>query len=143
MRFLASITHQHDVGDEVGVEVLDVEAVHGDRLAQLLPLLPRHNPRVAGERMDAVSHGRVPRRHPAPAQHRTGGWSSHRRPPARLESYGEEGARVQKSAKRTCWGSLRACVRRKFVHRVHVGRVASYVKRIRLHEYSRNATSYS
>ena len=44
-----------------------------------------------------------------------------------LEPSGEEGTRVRKSAKRTCWRSLRACVRRKFVHRVRVGRVASYV----------------
>ena len=47
-----------------------------------------------------------------------------------LEPSGEEGTRVRKSAKRTCWRSLRACVRRKFVHRVRVGRVASYGKRI-------------
>ena len=50
--------------NEVGVEVLDIEVVDGDRLGQLLQLQPRHNPRVAGERMDAVSHGRVTRRHP-------------------------------------------------------------------------------
>ena len=47
-----------------------------------------------------------------------------------LEPSGERRGRVRKSAKRTGRGSLRACVRRKFVHRVRVGRVASYVKRI-------------
>ena len=45
--------------------VLDVEVVHGDRLVQLLQLQPRHNPRVAGDGLDAVSHGQVARRNPA------------------------------------------------------------------------------
>ena len=57
--------HQHPIGDEVGVEVLDIEVVHGDRLVQLLQLQTRHNPRVAGDGLDAVSHGQVARRHPA------------------------------------------------------------------------------
>ena len=47
-----------------------------------------------------------------------------------LEPSGEGRTRVRKSAKRTGRGALRACVRRKFVHRVRVGRVASYGKRI-------------
>ena len=51
--------------DEVGVEVLDIEVVHGDRPVQLLQLQPRHNPRVAGDGLDAVSHRQVSRRHPA------------------------------------------------------------------------------
>ena len=59
------VMHQHAVGDEVGVEVLDVEVVHGDRLVQLLQLQPRHNPRVAGDGLDAVSYGQVARRNPA------------------------------------------------------------------------------
>ena len=57
--------HQYPVSDEVGVEVLDVEVVHGDRLVQLLQLQPRHNSRVAGDRLDAVSHGQVARSDPA------------------------------------------------------------------------------
>ena len=57
--------HQHAIGDEVGVEVLDLEVVHGDRFVQLLQLQPRHNPRVAGDGLDAVSHRQVARRHPA------------------------------------------------------------------------------
>ena len=57
--------HQHPIGDEVGVEVLDIEVVHGDRLVQLLQLQPRHNPHVAGDGLDAVSHRQVSRRHPA------------------------------------------------------------------------------
>ena len=55
--------------DEVGVEVLDLEVVDGDRLVQLLQLQPRHNPRVAGDRLDAVSHGQVARRNPALAHY--------------------------------------------------------------------------
>ena len=51
--------------NEVGVEVLDVEVVDGDRLVQLLQLQPRHNPRVAGDGLDAVSHGQVARSDPA------------------------------------------------------------------------------
>ena len=57
--------HQHAAPDEVGVEVLDVEVVDGDRLVQLLQHQPRHNPRVAGDGLDAVSHRQVARRHPA------------------------------------------------------------------------------
>ena len=57
--------HQHPVGDEVGVEVLDIEVVDGDGVVQLLQLQTRHNPRVAGDGLDAVSHGQVARRHPA------------------------------------------------------------------------------
>ena len=63
------IMYQHAVGDEVGVEVLDVEVVDEDRLVQLLQLQPRHNPRVAGDRLDAVSHGQVARRNPALAHY--------------------------------------------------------------------------
>ena len=59
------IMHQHTVGDEVRVEVLDIEVVHGDRPVQLLQLQARHNPRVAGDGLDAVSHRQVSRRHPA------------------------------------------------------------------------------
>ena len=51
------IMYKYPVGDEVGVEVLDVEVVHWDRLVQLLQLQARHNPRVAGDGLDAVSHG--------------------------------------------------------------------------------------
>ena len=41
------------------MEVLDIEVVHGDRLVQLLQLQARYNPRVAGDGLDAVSHGQV------------------------------------------------------------------------------------
>ena len=57
--------HQHAVGDEVGVEALDLEVVDGDRLVQLLKLQARHNSRVAGDGLDAVSHRQVARRYPA------------------------------------------------------------------------------
>ena len=53
--------------DEVGVEVLDIEVVHGDWLVQLLKLQARHNPRVSGYGLDAVSHDQVARSYPAPA----------------------------------------------------------------------------
>ena len=59
------IMHQHAAGDEVGVEVLDIEVVDGDGGVQLLKPQPRHNPRVAGDGMDAVSHRQVARRYPA------------------------------------------------------------------------------
>ena len=51
--------------DEVGVEVLDIKVVDEDRPVQLLQLQARHNPRVAGDGLDAVSHRQVARRYPA------------------------------------------------------------------------------
>ena len=57
--------HEHPVGDEVRVEVLDIEVVDGDRPVQLLQSQARYNPRVAGDGLDAVFHGQVARRHPA------------------------------------------------------------------------------
>ena len=47
------------------MEVLDLEVVDGDWPVQLLQLQPRHNPRVAGDGLDAVSHNQVARRNPA------------------------------------------------------------------------------
>ena len=43
---LAPIMHQHAAGDEVGVEVLDVEVVDGDGGVQLLQLQARYNPSI-------------------------------------------------------------------------------------------------
>ena len=60
--------HQHATSDEVGVEVLDLKVVDGDGFVQLLQPQARHNPRVAGDGLDAVSHGQVARRHPALAR---------------------------------------------------------------------------
>ena len=65
--FYAYIMHQHAAGDEVGVEVLDVEVVDGDGGVQLLQPQSRHNPRVAGERLDRVPNHQVARCNPAPA----------------------------------------------------------------------------
>ena len=47
--------HEHPVGDEVRVEVFDIEVVDGDRPVQLLQPQARYNPRVAGDGLDAVS----------------------------------------------------------------------------------------
>ena len=46
--------HQHAVGDEVGVEVLDLEVVDGDWPVQLLQLQSRHNSRVSLDRKSVV-----------------------------------------------------------------------------------------
>ena len=45
--------------DEVGVEVLDIEVVHGDWLVQLLKLQPRHTPRIARDDLEAVPHSQA------------------------------------------------------------------------------------
>ena len=59
--------HQHAAGDEVGVEVLDIEVVDRDRLVQLLKPQARHNPRVPGDGLDRVPNRQVARCNPAPA----------------------------------------------------------------------------
>ena len=59
--------HQHAAGDEVGVEVLDVEVVDGDRGLQLLKPQSRYNPCIPGERLDRVPNRQVARCNPAPA----------------------------------------------------------------------------
>ena len=57
--------YKYPVGDEVGVEVLDLEVVDGDWPVQLLQLQSRHNPSVAGDGMDAVPNREVARSSPA------------------------------------------------------------------------------
>ena len=59
--------HQHAAGDEVGIEVLDVEVVDGDGGVQLLQLQARYNPRIPGECLDRVPNRQVSCRYPAPA----------------------------------------------------------------------------
>ena len=59
--------HQHAAGDEVGVEVLDVEVVDGDGGVQLLKPQSRYNPCIPGERLDRVPNRQVARCNPAPA----------------------------------------------------------------------------
>ena len=61
------IMHQHAAGDEVGVEILDVEVVDRDRFVQLLKPQSRYNPRIPGERLDRVPNRQVSCRYPAPA----------------------------------------------------------------------------